>query len=80
MSNTAQFNAGVSIYKVSRSLLDFHANFMLARSASEQWQKDLDSGMLIERRGSMFRFVFDCMKDKSLPSHFRTQGSIPCPP
>ncbi len=58
-----QFNVGGSIYKISRSLLDSHSNSMLSRCASQQWQKDPESEIFIERDGSIFRFVLSYMRD-----------------
>ena len=63
MSHTVQFNVGGSVYKISRSLLDSNANSMFSRSASEEWQKDKESEIFIERDGSIFRFVLSYMRD-----------------
>jgi hypothetical protein len=60
---TVRFDVGGTIYKVSRSLLEAFTDTMLARMASETWQKDNDTPMFIERDGARFRFCLDYMRD-----------------
>ena len=63
MSEIAKFNIGGHRYEVSRSLLQSHPDTMLAKSASDQWQKDPESEIFIERDGQRFRFVLDYLRD-----------------
>ncbi|CAB9507514.1 WD repeat domain 85 [Seminavis robusta] len=60
---TVRFNVGGTKYEISRSLLSQHQNTMLARIASETWQKDPQSEIFVERDGGRFKFVLDFMRD-----------------
>jgi len=62
MTDIAKFNIGGQRYEVSRSLLESH-DTMLAKSASDQWQKDPETEIFIERDGLRFRFVLDYLRD-----------------
>mmetsp|Transcript_27861 Transcript_27861/g.34396 ORF Transcript_27861/g.34396 Transcript_27861/m.34396 type:complete len:279 (-) Transcript_27861:200-1036(-) len=62
-SNTVNFNVGGKKYQVSRSLLEMHDDTMLTRSASDQWQKEPESEIFIERDGALFRFVLKYLRD-----------------
>ena len=63
MTDTTQFNVGGTTYAVSRSLLESHANSMLAATASEKWQQDPEAEIFIERNGHRFQYVLDYMRD-----------------
>ena len=63
MTNTAKFNVGGTKYEVSRSLLETHPDIMISKSASEQWQKDPESEIFIDRDGTVFRFVLNYLRD-----------------
>mmetsp|Transcript_9542 Transcript_9542/g.14382 ORF Transcript_9542/g.14382 Transcript_9542/m.14382 type:complete len:123 (+) Transcript_9542:79-447(+) len=63
MTDIAKFNIGGQRYEVSRSLLESHPDTMLAKSASDQWQKDPESEIFIERDGTIFRFVLNYLRD-----------------
>ncbi len=66
MVKTIKFNVGGMKYEISKSLLDLHPNTMLARSASEQWQKDANSEIFIDRDGTLFQFVLNYLRDGSM--------------
>jgi len=70
----AHFNVGGTKYEVSRSLMSEHPDTMLARIASETWQKDPESVVFVGRDGARFGFVLDYMRDGqvSLPA----QGQV----
>lgn len=51
-----KFNVGGTRYEVARSLLASHPDTLLARMASEQWQKDPESEIFIERDGLHLRY------------------------
>ena len=53
------FYVGGSKYQVSRSLLSKHPVTMLARSTSNQWQKDPESQIFIDHDGERFRYCLD---------------------
>mmetsp|Transcript_17283 Transcript_17283/g.32734 ORF Transcript_17283/g.32734 Transcript_17283/m.32734 type:complete len:235 (-) Transcript_17283:211-915(-) len=57
------FNVGGTRYQVSRSLLEQFPDSMLSKGASEEWQKDPDSEIFIDRNGIRFQFVLDYMRD-----------------
>mmetsp|Transcript_13886 Transcript_13886/g.19007 ORF Transcript_13886/g.19007 Transcript_13886/m.19007 type:complete len:206 (-) Transcript_13886:396-1013(-) len=63
MAETCRFNVGGSKYEVSRSLLEQHPNTMLARISSEQWQKDPEKEIFIDRDGDRFRYCLDYLRD-----------------
>jgi len=63
MTDIAKFNIGGQRYEVSRSLLESHPDTMLAKSASDQWQKDPKSEIFIERDGQRFRYILDYLRD-----------------
>lgn len=60
---TVKFNVGGQHYEVSRSFLSLHPNTMLAKSASEQWQRDPNKEIFIDRNGIIFSFVLDYLRD-----------------
>lgn len=61
---TITFNISGTLYEISRSLLEQFPNSMLAKCASEQWQKDPpESQIFIERNGVRFQYVLDYMRD-----------------
>jgi hypothetical protein len=67
---TVRFNVGGTMYEVSRSLLEQHGDNMLARMASERWQREghnssssTDEPLFIERNGERFQYVLDYMRD-----------------
>ena len=71
-SASVHFNVGGTPYQVSRSLLEQHADTMLARMASETWQGEdpPEEAMFVERDGGRFGYVLDFMRDGqvSLPA------------
>ena len=72
-SASVHFNVGGTPYQVSRSLLEQHADTMLARMASEIWQGEdppPEEAMFVERDGGRFGYVLDFMRDGqvSLPA------------
>jgi len=71
-ATSVHFNVGGTPYQVSRSLLEQHANTMLARMASETWQGEdpPEEAMFVERDGASFSYVLDFMRDGqvSLPA------------
>jgi K+ channel tetramerisation domain. len=76
-STIVTFNVGGTCYQVSRSLLDQFPHSMLSKSTSEQWQKDPNSEIFIERDGARFKYVLDYMRDGKVdvPLH-ETKTSI----
>ncbi|CAJ1921332.1 unnamed protein product [Cylindrotheca closterium] len=62
-TETATFNVGGKIYKVSRATLDKFPDTMLARMASKTWQENPEAAMFIERDSERFRFCLDYMRD-----------------
>ena len=67
-----KFNVGGVRYEVSQSLLDSYPDSMLAQSASENWQKDPNEEIFIERNGLRFQFVLDYLRD----GHVNLPGSV----
>mmetsp|Transcript_6752 Transcript_6752/g.13163 ORF Transcript_6752/g.13163 Transcript_6752/m.13163 type:complete len:84 (+) Transcript_6752:685-936(+) len=73
-----KFNVGGTRYEVARSLLASHPDTMLARMTSDQWQKDHDSEIFIERDGLHFRYCLSylhvmagcCCQSQSLERPF----------
>jgi hypothetical protein len=69
---SVHFNVGGTPYQVSRSLLEQHADTMLARMASETWQGEdpPEEALFVERDGGRFGYVLDFMRDGqvSLPA------------
>jgi hypothetical protein len=63
MTELVKFNIGGKLYQISKSLLEMHSNTMLAKSASENWQKDPEAEIFIERNGIRFQFVLDYLRD-----------------
>ena len=62
-SKLVKFNVGGTKYEVARSLLASHPDTMLARTSSEQWQKDPESEIFIERDGLHFRYCLSYLRD-----------------
>ena len=58
-----KFNIGGTRYEVARSLLATYSDTMLARMASEQWQKDSESEIFIERDCLHFRYCLSYLRD-----------------
>jgi len=58
-----KFNVGGTRYEASQSLVNSFPNTLLAKSASKQWNEDPNAEIFIERDGSRFRYVLDCMRD-----------------
>ena len=48
MTESAKFNIGGHRYEVSRSILESHPDTMLAKIASDQWQKDPESEIFVD--------------------------------
>eukprot|EP00957_Ditylum_brightwellii_P117405 8954625-Ditylum_brightwellii.AAC.1 len=65
-TNICRFNIGGHKYDVSKSLLEQHPNTMLARISSEQWQKDPEAEIFIDRDGDRFRYCLDYLRDGSV--------------
>eukprot|EP00957_Ditylum_brightwellii_P044771 3396357-Ditylum_brightwellii.AAC.1 len=63
MTSICHFNVGGHKYQVARSLLEQHPNTMLARISSEQWQKDPEAEIFIDRDGDRFRYCLDYLRD-----------------
>ena len=65
MTNPAvfKFNVGGTRYEISQRLVNAFPNTILAKSASKQWNEDPNAEIFIERDGSRFRYVLDCMRD-----------------
>jgi len=63
MVDIVKFNVGGHRYEISRSLLDQYPDMMLTKSASEQWQKDPNAEIFIERNGARFQYVLDFLRD-----------------
>jgi hypothetical protein len=64
MSQTiVKFNIGGTRYEVSQSLLQSYPNTMLAKCAKEQWHKDPNEEIFIERDGEVFRHVLSYLRD-----------------
>lgn len=69
-TRTVEFDVGGTVFKVSKSLLEQHPDTMLARMASDTWNKSENDEasneskpLFIERNGSRFQFVLDYMRD-----------------
>jgi hypothetical protein len=76
-----KFNVGGNTYEVSRSLLDQFPNTMIARAASEMWNKKTrskDKPIFIDRNGDRFAYVLDNMRDNKiqLPITVSKEGLI----
>lgn len=65
MSETiiVKFNIGGQRFDVSESFLSLHPNTMLAKSASEEWQKDPEKVIFMDRDGAMFAQVLNYLRD-----------------
>eukprot|EP00558_Chaetoceros_sp_UNC1202_P007953 CAMPEP_0197245784 /NCGR_PEP_ID=MMETSP1429-20130617/10464_1 /TAXON_ID=49237 /ORGANISM="Chaetoceros sp., Strain UNC1202" /LENGTH=101 /DNA_ID=CAMNT_0042706339 /DNA_START=152 /DNA_END=455 /DNA_ORIENTATION=- len=63
MTKLAIFDVGGTKYKVSRSLLEMHPGTLFSKNASENWQKDPESDIFIERTGIRFQYVLDYLRD-----------------
>jgi hypothetical protein len=61
-SSTVKFDVGGRLYKVPRSLIEKFPSTMLARMASDTWQKDPDATLFIGRSGERFECSLDCMR------------------
>jgi hypothetical protein len=62
-SATVKFNVGGRLYEVSRDLLESFPSTMLARMASETWQKDPGATLFVECDSERSRLCLDCMRD-----------------
>lgn len=62
-SSELNFNVGGKRYEISRSLFESHSECMLAKIVSKQWQQDPESEIFIERDGTIFRYVLNCLRD-----------------
>lgn len=62
-TETVKFNVGGQRYELSRSFLSLHPNTMLAKAASDQWQKDPTKEIFIDRDGQLFLFVLSYLRD-----------------
>lgn len=66
VTETVCLNVGGQIYQVSRSLLEQHADTMLARMIDKYWQKEAEADnavLFIDRSGHRFQYVLDFMRD-----------------
>eukprot|EP00593_Proboscia_inermis_P011558 CAMPEP_0171318522 /NCGR_PEP_ID=MMETSP0816-20121228/89210_1 /TAXON_ID=420281 /ORGANISM="Proboscia inermis, Strain CCAP1064/1" /LENGTH=92 /DNA_ID=CAMNT_0011813109 /DNA_START=369 /DNA_END=644 /DNA_ORIENTATION=+ len=70
MPETVTFDVGGKEYRVSTSLLQQYPECMLARMISEEWKKEEDTKLFIERDGERFRYVLDYLRDGRV--------SLPC--
>jgi hypothetical protein len=61
--NIIKFNIGGTRYEVSQSLLQSYPDTMLAKNAEEQWHKDPNEEIFIDRNGFRFQFVLDYLRD-----------------
>jgi hypothetical protein len=60
------FNVGGQIYEISRDIVMSHPDTMLARIASETWQKDPTATIFINGDGERFRYVLDYLRTGSI--------------
>jgi hypothetical protein len=61
-SGTVKFDVGGHLYTVSRSLIETFPTTMLARMASETWQKDRELTLFIDENGERFQYCLDYMR------------------
>jgi hypothetical protein len=61
-SGTVKFNVGGRLYEVPRSLVEKFPSTMLARMASDTWQKDPEATLFIGRSGERFEYSLDYMR------------------
>jgi hypothetical protein len=61
-SSTVKFNVGGRLYEVPRSLVEKFPSTMLARMASDTWQKDPEATLFIGRSGERFEYSLDYMR------------------
>jgi hypothetical protein len=61
-SSTVKLNVGGRHYEVSRSLIERFPETMLARMASETWQKDPEATLFIDENGDRFQYCLDYMR------------------
>jgi hypothetical protein len=61
--DAVKFNVGGQKFHVTRSLLALYPDTMIAKSASDQWNKDSKSEIFLERDGTLFQFVLSYLRD-----------------
>ena len=61
-TSTVKFNVGGRLYEVSRALVEKFPSTMLARMASDMWQKDREATLFIGRSGERFEYSLDYMR------------------
>jgi hypothetical protein len=61
-----KFNVGGQVYEISRDIVMRHHETMLARIASETWQKDPTATIFINGDGERFRYVLDYLRTGSI--------------
>ena len=63
MAEIVKLNIGGFSYQLSSSLLQMHPDTMLAKSASEKWQKDSQTEVFIDRNGGYLQYVLDYLRE-----------------
>jgi hypothetical protein len=63
---TVTFDVGGQTYAISRNIVMSHPDTMLARIASETWQKDPTATIFINGDGERFRYVLDYLRTGSI--------------
>jgi hypothetical protein len=66
VTSRVKFNVGGQIYEISRDIVMSHPGTMLARIASETWQKDPTETIFINGDGERFRYVLDYLRTGSI--------------
>ena len=68
MSNpqSVTFSVGGEKFELSRSLLDMYPGTMLSTSASERWQEDPESEIIMDRDPMLFHHVLAYLRDKKV--------------
>ena len=73
MMETIKFNVGGVMYEVSQSLLSHFPNTMIARAASETWNKSGKNNnngtnvpIFMDRNGERFAYILDYMRDNKI--------------
>jgi hypothetical protein len=61
-TTTVKFNVGGRLYEVPRSLVEKFPSTMLARMASDTWQKVPEATLFIGRSGERFEYSLDYMR------------------
>jgi hypothetical protein len=61
-NSTVKFNVGGRHYEVSRSLIEWFPDTMLAKMVSETWQKDPEATLFIDENGDRFQYCLDYIR------------------